>query len=91
MTRRTVPMLLIAAAVLFCCVLSFYRATEAAAPPAKAPFANSVDQRFQMINELKGIRALLKEQNALLSTSETAQRNLRFTLRDRRFQCMTPD
>jgi hypothetical protein len=66
MTRRTLPILLFAATVVFCCVLSFYRATEAAAPPAKAPFANSVDQRFQMINELKGIRALLKEQNTLL-------------------------
>ena len=66
MPGRTLGTLLIAAAVLCCCVLSFYGDTDAAPPPAKAPFANAVDQRFQMINELKEIRALLKEQNVLL-------------------------
>jgi hypothetical protein len=52
-----------------CCVLGFYRASDASqrgAPPAKPPFASAVDQRFETIKELKGIAALLKEQNTLL-------------------------
>jgi hypothetical protein len=32
----------------------------------KAPFANAVDQREEMIRELRDIRTLMKEQNALL-------------------------
>ena len=66
MRRRIGQSLLMAAAVGLCCVLSFHRAGDAAPAPAKAPFANAVDQRFQMINELKEIRVLLKEQNTLL-------------------------
>ena len=52
-----------------CCVLSFYRATDASQRtkgPAQAPFASAVEQRLETINELKGIRDLLKEQNRLL-------------------------
>ena len=66
MSQRTGWTLLIAANVLFLCVLSFYRTTGAAPPKAKQPFANSVEQRMEMINELREIRGLLKEQNALL-------------------------
>ena len=32
----------------------------------KPPFANAVDQRDEMIRELRDIRTLIKEQNALL-------------------------
>ena len=32
----------------------------------KPPFANAVDQRDEMIRELREIRTLIKEQNALL-------------------------
>jgi hypothetical protein len=66
MTRRVGWTLLIAANVLFLCVLSFYRTTAAAPPKAQQPFANAVEQRMEMIKELQQIRALLKEQNALL-------------------------
>ena len=66
MNRRTGWTLAIAASALFCCVLSFYQATAAAPPAGTQPFANSLQQRMEMITELKGIRALLKEQNVLL-------------------------
>lgn len=68
MTRRTRWAISIAAITLLGCVLSFYQTTDAAQRgQSKAPFANSVDQRSQMIEELRGIRALLKEQNALIA------------------------
>ena len=70
MTRRAGWTWLIVANVLFCCVLSFYRATDAAPPKPRQPFANSVEQRMEMIKELREINALLKEQNALLRSGE---------------------
>lgn len=69
MSRRAGWVLLIAANVLFCGVLSLYRTSDAA-QEAKAPFANPVQQRMEMINQLKQINALLKEQNALLSSGK---------------------
>ena len=66
MTRRAGWTWLIVANVLFCCVLSFYRTTGAAPPKPQQPFANSVEQRMEMIKELREIKGLLKEQNALL-------------------------
>jgi len=66
MTQRAGWILLIVANVLFCCVLSFYQASDAAPPKPREPFANAVEQRMEMIGELKAIRGLLKEQNALL-------------------------
>ena len=57
---------LIVANVLFCCVLGFYWPTDAAPPKPKQPFANSVEQRMEMIKQLQEIKVLLKEQNALL-------------------------
>jgi hypothetical protein len=65
MSQRAGWTLLIAANVLFLCVLSFYRTTAAAPPKAKQPFANAVEQRMEMIKELREIKNLLKEQNAL--------------------------
>lgn len=65
--------LLIAANIAVLCMLSFYRTTDAAPPPARQPFANSVTQREQMIRELQEIKALLKEQNALLQTQNDSQ------------------
>ena len=58
--------LLIAANVLCWCVLSFYGSTAAAPQSARQPFSNPVEQRHEMIRELKEIKALLKEQNAML-------------------------
>ncbi len=66
MTRRTGWTLLIAANVLCYCVLSFYQRTDAAGPRQNPPpFANSVQQRMEMIGELREIKDLLKQQNAL--------------------------
>ena len=65
MSRRAGWVALIAANALFYCVLSFYRTSEAAKPPVE-PFANSVQQRMEMIAQLREIKDLLKEQNALL-------------------------
>ena len=66
MKRRTPWTLALAAGVLFCCVLSFYRALDAAPPSGNQPFANPVQQRMDMVTELRAIRALLQEQNTLL-------------------------
>ncbi len=68
MARRTIFALLLAANVVFCCVLSFYRTSDAAENPPREPFANSVEQRIEMIRCLREIRDLLKEQNALLKS-----------------------
>lgn len=47
-------------------VLSFQRAGVAAPPSTQPPFANAVEQRFEIISQLKQMNELLKEQNALL-------------------------
>lgn len=60
---------LIAANALCVCMLSFYR-TNAAPGQGQEPFANAVQQRFDMINELKEINGLLREQNALLRSGK---------------------
>ena len=67
--------LLIAANVVMLCMLSFYRTTDAAPPTARQPFANPVVQREQMVRELQEIKALLKEQNALLRKQNKNQLN----------------
>lgn len=54
------------------CVLSFYSSSVAAPQGGQPPFANAVEQRNEMIRELREIKELLKEQNALLrSTTKT--------------------
>lgn len=68
MTRRTTVALLIVANIVFCCVLSFYRTSDAAPKPPQEPFANSVEQRIEMVACLREIRDLLKEQNAMLKS-----------------------
>ncbi len=62
--------LLLAGVVLCCCVLSFYQTSSAQPPQAKEPFANSVEQRMEMVKVLAEVRDLLKEQNALLRSGE---------------------
>lgn len=66
MKRRTGWALLVAANALCYCVLSFYQTTDAAPRTGGPPFANAVQQRMEMIGHLKGIKELLREQNALL-------------------------
>ncbi len=70
MNRRTGWVLLIAANVLVWGVLSLYRTTDAAPKVTKPPFANAVEQRMEMINQLKEIKGLLKEQNTLLLSGQ---------------------
>ena len=46
------------------------RTSVDAAPQAgRPPFSNAVEQRGEMVRQLKEIRALLKEQNALLRSA----------------------
>ena len=49
-------------------VLGFYGAVGAAPQAGQPPFANPVEQRADMIRELREIKELLKEQNALLKS-----------------------
>jgi len=78
MTRRTGWTLLLVANVLVYFVLGFYQATDASPPRGGAPpFANSVQQRMEMVGLLQEIKDLLKEQNALLQSG-----NLRVVLRE---------
>jgi hypothetical protein len=70
MSRRSGWALLLAGNALCYCVLSFYQTSTAAPPGGNLPFANSVEQRYEMLDELKEIRSLLKEQNALLQSGK---------------------
>jgi hypothetical protein len=71
MRRRSAWAALIAANIVCWCVLSFYRASDAApAKVAQPPFANSVEQRMEMIRLLRDINDQLKQQNALLRSGK---------------------
>lgn len=56
-------------------VLGFYSTTGAAPKGAQTPFANSVEQRLEIVTELREIKELLKEQNALLRAAQNAPGN----------------
>lgn len=58
--------LLIIANALTVAVLGFYSTLGAAPQAGQPPFANPVEQRADSIRELREIKELLKEQNALL-------------------------
>ncbi len=62
--------MLIAANAFLWGMLSLYQTPIAAQKPPKLPFANSVEQRGEMIRQLEQISALLKEQNALLRSGK---------------------
>ena len=51
-------------------VLGLYQTTHAGSPIGSPPFANTSESRLEMVQELKEIRDLLKEQNALLKSGE---------------------
>ena len=72
MTRRNAWLLLIIANVVTLCVLGFYQGNAAAQRPAGAEnmFGNSVEQRIEMVTQLKEIKDLLKEQNAFLRSGK---------------------
>lgn len=79
---------MLAAAVLFG-VLGLYRADRAVSQSPQLPFSNSVQQRAEMIKELKEIRKLLEEQNKILRkqanpTSASSNRSTRPTTNPRR-------
>ena len=65
MKRHALLASLLAVGIVTCLVLGLYQ-TSQAAPQKELPFPNAAKQRLEMINELKGIVALLKEQNKLL-------------------------
>ena len=62
---------LILANVLCLCVLGFYRSSPAA-PGRQIPFVNPAEQREIMIEQLKELNRLVKQQNALLSSGKLA-------------------
>lgn len=61
---------LIAANVVTLGVLGFYRTSGAAPQAGQLPFSNAVEQRNAMVRELREIKDLLKEQNALLRANQ---------------------
>jgi hypothetical protein len=66
MKRRLGWAVPIAAIATLCCMLSFYQADAAAPKEERDQLANAIEQRMEMIGELKQIAGLLREQNALL-------------------------
>jgi hypothetical protein len=58
--------LLVAANVLVLAVLGFYSTLGAAPQAGQPPYANPVEQRDDMVRELREIKELLREQNVLL-------------------------
>lgn len=67
MSPRAGWVLLLTAIVVCCGVLGLYP-SHAAPTGGGQPVANPAEQRMEMIAELKEIKALLKEQNALLQS-----------------------
>lgn len=65
---RWTPWLL--SAVVIAGVLGLYRSSGAQSAAPELPFANAVEQRIEMINQLKELNAQLKEQNALLRSGK---------------------
>jgi len=74
-TETTRWLILITLNVCVMSVLCFYNTTGAAPRNADPPFNNSVQQRENMIRELREIKVLLKEQNALLKSGVRVVQN----------------
>lgn len=68
MTMRWMALLVANAVVLG--VLGLYRASEAQPNRNPLPFANDVEQRFEIIAQLQKINQQLAEQNALLRSGK---------------------
>ena len=75
MKRHYGWMLLVAANALVLCVLSFFQRGDAAPPTGNAPFANSIEQRLEIVAQLKDVNAELKELNSFLRSG-----NLKVTI-----------
>lgn len=52
-------------------VLGAYQLSSAQTKGGQLPFANSIEQRGEILSELREIKDLIKEQNALLRESAT--------------------
>jgi|YelNatPaOPRAMG01_1025707.scaffolds.fasta_scaffold550001_1 hypothetical protein len=77
---KVAMILLVSAAVGF--MLGFVQIASVADPaPAQPPFANSVEQRMEMIAELRKIRELLTRQNELISQQNSLLREQNDLLR----------
>ena len=63
--------LLVTANAAVLCMLGLYSTGGAAPQAGQPPFANSVEQRAEIAQELREIKELLKEQNALLRGGAT--------------------
>lgn len=61
--------LLFGGALLFC-VLGLYERTTAQTRETKPPFANAVDLQVQILEQLKELNSLMKEQNGLLKSGQ---------------------
>jgi hypothetical protein len=59
-------MLLVVANVLAWCVLCFQQMSDAQSKAPQLPFANSNEQRSELVREVRDIKELIKETNALL-------------------------
>jgi len=55
------------------CMLGLYSIGGAAPQAGQPPFANSVEQRAEIVQELREIKELLKEQNSLLRGGASKQ------------------
>jgi hypothetical protein len=53
-----------------------YQDSDAAPRSANQPFANAVEQRMEMITQLREIRMLLKEQNTLIKQQNELLRSV---------------
>ena len=62
---------LLVANVVVASVLGFYSTLGAAPQLGQPPFANQVEQLEEITRELREIKDLLKEQNAMLRSSKT--------------------
>lgn len=60
--------MLIGANVLFFCVLGLYQ--RSSAQSVRQPFSNAVEQRAEMIEQLKELNTLFREQNRLLRSGK---------------------
>jgi len=50
------------------CVLGLFGQSHAQTPAVQGPFANSLELQLDMVNQLKTLNALVKEQNAILKS-----------------------
>lgn len=51
-------------------MLGFYQSSSAAPRAVQEPFANAVEQRFEIINQLKEVNTQLREQTTLLRSGK---------------------